>query len=170
MDGGPVSRLRGEEGVTLVELMVSMAIMTLVIALAGPTLLSAMEATNRVERTQSTVDDAQLIVARLDRELRSATCISAPAVNASGNTLTFDMLTASGEAEVTYSVTVGGVSRTEGSATEVLANDVGATTTAFTQVATPLRTIEVAIPLVSANGGSFVLRTTIAGRNAWRSC
>lgn len=163
-----MSRLRGDAGVTLIELLVSMTIMTLVMALAGPTLLSAIGATNRLQHTQSAIDDAQRIAARLDRELRSAVCISSPAENASGNDLVFDRLDGT---TITYAVTSGQVSRQEGlAAAQVLATRVGATTTAFTQIATPLRTVEVAIPIQSDNGGSFLLQTTIAGRNAWRKC
>ncbi|MPY94524.1 MAG: prepilin-type N-terminal cleavage/methylation domain-containing protein [Acidimicrobiia bacterium] len=163
-----MSRLRGEDGVTLIELLVSMTVMGLVMALAGPSLLSAIGATNRLQHTQSAIDDAQLVAARLDRELRSALCISNPAENTSGNQLVFDRLDGT---KVTYAVTAGQVSRQEGmAAPQVLATRVGATTTAFTQIATPLRTIEVAIPIQSDNGGTFLLQTTIAGRNAWRSC
>lgn len=161
-------RLRGQDGVTLVELLVSMTIMGLVLVLAGPSLLSAMGATNRLQNTQSAIDDAQLVAARLERELRSAVCISSPAQNASGNDLVFDRLDGT---TVTYSVTGGQVSRQEGtSAPQVVATRIGSTTAAFTQVATPLRTVEVAIPMQSDNGGSFVLKTAVAGRNAWRSC
>lgn len=160
--------LRGEDGVTLVELLVSMTIMGFVLVLAGPTLLSALGATNRLQATQSAIDDGQLVVARLERELRSAVCISSPAENASGSELVFDRLDG---ARITYTVTDGEVSRREGTGTpQVLATEVAATTSAFTQVATPLRTVEVAIPMKSDSGGSFLLKTAIAGRNAWRSC
>jgi hypothetical protein len=47
---------------------------------------------------------------------------------------------------------------------------VGSTTTAFTQLSTPLRTVYVNIPIRSANGGEFYLQTTVAGRNAWKPC
>lgn len=165
-------RLRHDEtGVTLIELLVSMAIMGIVITLAGPTLISAISSTNRLQRTADAVDDAQLVSARLDHELRSATCIREPAENQSGNVLEFDTISGGSLSTVRYSVAGGTISRRQDPGPDVvLATRVGVTGAAFTQLATPLRTIELRVPLQSLNGGTFVLETTIAGRNAWRSC
>ena len=41
---------------------------------------------------------------------------------------------------------------------------------AFTQNLTPLRTLDIDIPIRSAQGGKFDIVTTIAGRNSWRTC
>jgi prepilin-type N-terminal cleavage/methylation domain-containing protein len=165
-------RGHGDDGVTLVELLVSMTIMGIVIALAGPTLLSAMNATNRLQLTSAAVDDAQFVSARLDRELRSAICVSLPPVNtAGGNVLEFVTLDGGAQSTVTYTVAGGEISRSQNLGPAfVLATMVGPSTTVFKQIATPLRTIEVKLPVTSRNGGSFLLETTIAGRNAWRSC
>lgn len=164
-------RLGGEAGVTLVELLVTMTVMTVMMILVGGTMISAMTATGRLQASQSAVDDATLLSARLDRELRSAQCISAPAENASGNILTFLTLTNGTQSMVTYRVEGGKVIRqADLNPDQVLIQNVGTTLTAFKQVVTPLRTVEVAIPIKSANGGTFLMQTTVAGRNAWRSC
>ena len=164
-------RLRGEAGVTRVELLVTMAVMAVLMGIVGPMLISAMTATNRLERTGSAVDDARLVVAQLDRELRSAQCISAPGENQAGNELTFRMLTEVGQSTLTYQVSGATLSRqADGGAKRELISSVGATGTAFRQVVTPLRTVQVNIPIRSGNGAEFLLQTTIAGRNAWRSC
>jgi prepilin-type N-terminal cleavage/methylation domain-containing protein len=169
--GPEAARGRGERGVTLVELVVSMAVMAILLGLAGPTLISALTSTDRLQRTQAAIDAAKLVSARLDRELRSAQCISTPAENASGNILVFRTLANGTQATVTYRVSAGSVTRQQDlDPEEVLITNVGATTSAFQQLVTPLRTVAVNIPIRSANGGSFVLQTTIAGRNAWRSC
>lgn len=164
-------RLRGEDGVTLVELLVTMTVMTVILVLVGSVLISALNATNRLDNTQAAVDQARLLSARLDRELRSAQCISTPAENASGNVLTFLTLANSTQSTVTYTVGGGKVTRqADLGAVEVLVTNVGSTATAFKQAVTPLRTIDVAIPIASKNGGTFMLQTTVAGRNVWRSC
>jgi general secretion pathway protein J len=172
--GGPrtaASRSRGEAGVTLIELLVTMTVMSVMLILVGGTLISAMTATGRLQASQAAVDDATLLSARLDRELRSAQCISAPAENASGNILTFLTLANGTQSVVTYRVESGKVIRqADLNPDQVLIQNVGTTLAAFKQVVTPLRTVEVAIPIKSTNGGTFLMQTTVAGRNAWRSC
>ncbi|MGD9701842.1 MAG: type II secretion system protein J [Acidimicrobiia bacterium] len=164
-------RRHPDAGVTLIELTVSMFVMSLVMVAFLSTLTSAMNSSGRLQRSTEAVDEARLVSARLDRELRSAECISAPAENMAGNTLVFRTL-ADGEVEtITYRVSAGHVTRQEGLGAEhVIITNVGTSTNAFEQVVTPLRTVRVRIPIRSANGGTFSLETTIAGRNAWRSC
>lgn len=160
-----------DRGATLVELMVTMLVMGIVSVLVSSTLISAFTATNRMQRTTAAIDDARLVSQSLDRELRSAMCISSPDENTSGNTLTFVTLANGTEKTLTYVVAAGGVTRQEGLGDpRVVITNVGVTTTAFTQIVTPLRTVQVRIPIKSENGGEFYLQTTVAGRNVWRSC
>jgi type II secretory pathway pseudopilin PulG len=157
--------------VTLVELLVTMAVMTALMTMVGPMLVSAMTATNRMERTTDAANDARLVAAQLDRELRSAECISSPAENQSGNVLIFRTLADGTQSMITYRVTGNDMTRQVDLGSERrLISTVGSTTTAFRQVVTPLRTVQVDIPITSKNGGTFLLQTTIAGRNTWRTC
>lgn len=160
-----------EQGMTLVELMISMAVMAIVTGLAASTMLLSQRTTNRIEKSAEAVDAARLLSAELDRELRSAVCILSPGENLSSNILTFQTLAAEDVMVLSYSVAYGIVTRTENlGEPRTVITDVGLTTTAFKQVTTPLRTIEVNIPIRSENGGEFNLQTTVAGRNAWRAC
>jgi prepilin-type N-terminal cleavage/methylation domain-containing protein len=160
-----------DEGVTLIELMISVLVMSIAMAMAGTILIVAQRATSRMETSQSTIDDARLLSATLDRELRSAICITAPGENQTGNTLTFQTIAADAVATLTYTITNGAVTRTDGLGQPLTVIDgVGATSTAFRQVTTPLRTVIVNIPIRSVTGGEFQLQTTVAGRNAWRAC
>jgi prepilin-type N-terminal cleavage/methylation domain-containing protein len=160
-----------DRGVTLVELVIGMAVMAIVTGMAASTLLLSQRATNRIEKTVTAVDAARLLSAELDRELRSAVCILSPGENVSSNTLSFQTLAAEQVVVLTYSVAFGIVTRTENlDEPRTIITDVGLTTTAFKQVTTPLRTIEINIPIRSENGGEFNLQTTVAGRNAWRAC
>jgi type II secretory pathway pseudopilin PulG len=156
---------------TLVELVISMAIMAIVTGIAASTLILSQRTTNQIEKSAEAIDAARLVSAELDRELRSAVCILSPGENLSGNTLTFQTLAGEEVMVLSYSVAFGIVTRTENlSQPRTVITDVGLTTTAFKQVTTPLRTIEVNIPIRSENGGQFNLQTTVAGRNAWRAC
>lgn len=164
------SRAR-DSGVTLVELMIALAVMGIAAAISASTLLLAQRATNQLDATAAAVDAARLVSAELDRELRSATCISSPGENLSSNTLTFQTLAGSDVVVLTYSVAFGAVTRTENlGVPRTVISGVGSTASAFTQLTTPLRTVFVNIPIRSANGGEFYLQTTVAGRNAWRPC
>jgi type II secretory pathway pseudopilin PulG len=162
---------RHDAGTTIVELLVALAVMAIAMVMIASTLISAQRMTNRVENSSTAVDSARLASAMLDRELRSAVCISSPGENATSNTLTFQTLAGEGFEVLTYVVGDGALTRATNLGQAVtLVRGVGATTTAFRQVTTPLRTIVVDIPIRSDNGGEFHLQTTVAGRNAWRSC
>jgi prepilin-type N-terminal cleavage/methylation domain-containing protein len=160
-----------DRGFTLFEIMIGVAIMAIVTAISASTLILAHNATNRLDNTAVAIDSARLLSAELDRELRSATCIETPAENTSGNTLTFQTLSGTDLVVLTYSVALGAVTRSENlESPRTIITGVGTTTTAFTQLSTPLRTVFVNIPIRSANGGEFNLQTTVAGRNAWKPC
>jgi len=149
-----------------------MAVMTVFMALVGPMLVSAMTATKRLEASSAALDAARLAAAQLDRELRSAQCISNPGENQSGNVLEFRTVLADGtQSTLTYRVVGNQLTRkADLGADRLLISTVGTTASAFTQVVTPLRTVQVNLPIRSANGGEFLLQTTIAGRNAWSNC
>ncbi len=160
-----------DHGTTLIELMISMLVMAIGMAIIASTLLLAEQATHRIEKTSEAIDAARLLSASLDRELRSAVCITSPGENLYSNTLTFQTLSAEVVSVLTYTVVDGAVTRRENlGEPRTIISEVGTTTTAFKQVTTPLRTVVVDIPIRSENGGQFQLQTTIAGRNAWRSC
>jgi len=163
-------RARSDEGTTLVELLVAVAVSAVVMLVVGMTLVSATRGTRLLEHTSEAVDEARLASARIDRELRSATCISSPAENTTGNMLAFDTVADGVPHHVTYAVDDDELVRREGGKEVVVVTPIGATAGAFRLVSTPLRTVEINLPVESANGGSFVLATTIAGRNAWRTC
>lgn len=164
-------RRHRDRGTSLVELMVSLGVMGVAMAIVGSTLILGQRATTRMERSEVAIDDARLLSATLDHELRSAICISAPSENGAGNTLTFQTLASDDIVRLTYSVGAGVVTRTAGlGLPRTVITGVGVTTTAFRQVTTPLRTVVVDIPIRSSNGGEFRLQTTVAGRNAWRAC
>jgi prepilin-type N-terminal cleavage/methylation domain-containing protein len=160
-----------DRGSTLIELMIALAVMAIGMTIVASTLSLVQQATNRIENTTNAIDNARLLSSSLDRELRSAICITSPGENVSGNTLTFQTLASTELVVLTYAVFNGAVTRTENlGQPRTVISGVGTTVTAFRQVTTPLRTVVVDIPIRSVNGGEFHLQTTVAGRNAWRPC
>lgn len=160
-----------DRGTTIIEMLVVMVVMSIATVMISTTLILSQRVTNRIENSSTAIDAARLVSATLDRELRSAVCISTPTEGTTGNTLTFQTLASGEPATLTYRVEAGAVTRTVNAEhPRVVITDVGTTAGAFQQVMTPLRTVVVRIPIRSANGGEFNLQTTIAGRNAWHRC
>jgi prepilin-type N-terminal cleavage/methylation domain-containing protein len=166
-----------DRGSTLIELVITMAVMSVAMTIVAATLVLVQRATNQIEASSSAVDAARLVSAGLDRELRSADCISSPVENALSNTLIFrTTISAGGPVMLTYEVDYAArtVTRTEGvDQPRTVITVVGpenVSTPAFHQINTPLRTLVIDIPIESDNGGVFHLLTTIAGRNSWRPC
>lgn len=167
----PVVRTERDRGTTLIEMLIVLVVMSIATVMISTTLILSQRVTERIENSSDAIDAARLVSASLDRELRSAVCISAPAEGTTGNTLTFQTLASGKPSTLTYRVNAGTVTRTENAAPpRVVITGVGTTSTAFQQVMTPLRTVVVRIPIRSTNGGEFNLQTTIAGRNAWHRC
>jgi type II secretory pathway component PulJ len=164
--------IRRDSGTTVVELMVTLAVMSIAMAIIAAMLIVVQRSTNQIENSSTAIDSARLMSATLDRELRSAVCITSPEETKSGNVLTFQTIASDRVVVLTYTVIAGAmVTRSQDlSAARTVVEGVGSTTTAFKQLNTPLRTIVVDIPIQSVNGGEFHLQTTIAGRNAWHRC
>jgi type II secretory pathway pseudopilin PulG len=185
-------------GTTLLELVITLAVMSIAMTMVAATLILVQRATNQISASSSAIDDARLLSAQLDRELRSADCISSPGDNMFSTTLTFrTTINRQTPVVLTYQVDYGVgtengiVTRSEGVGqprtvmsvvgppptdltTGLRKKDLaGLTIEPFKQVSTPgpsLRTIVVDVPIRSGNGGVFHLLTTIAGRNSWRPC
>jgi len=99
-----IARARSEEGVTLTELMVVLMLMGIVSVIFSTAIVSALRSTRNAEGVARSNDDVRLVIATLDRELRSASQICTPGPALAGDTLTFETRTASGTETVTYRV------------------------------------------------------------------
>ena len=83
-------RFRSEEGVTLPELMVTIMILSIVGVVFTSVLVSSMEATRNIDGAARTNDDLRLVLATMDREIKSASQICYPDVGYSSNQLIFE--------------------------------------------------------------------------------
>jgi prepilin-type N-terminal cleavage/methylation domain-containing protein len=81
---------RSDRGVTLPELMVTIAILSIVGVVFTSVLVSSMEATRNVEGAARTNDDLRLVLATMDREIKSASQVCFPSVGYSSNALIFE--------------------------------------------------------------------------------
>lgn len=68
----PGGRLQGEDGFTLVELLVTMAILTVVLAFVTGTVVSALRTQRRQTAQVAALNDAKLAFERVTRDIRGA--------------------------------------------------------------------------------------------------
>lgn len=170
-------RARQQAGTTLIEVTVAMALVSVVLGVFLPTLVSATKKARPLQVQSESVDELRRALASIGRELRSAECVAEPLPNVSAiDRLRFTTHANNRTYEVTYRVEGGQLLRQEtGQATAQVAADFlvadPAGAGAFEHIATPRRTVNISFH-VQINPQSRVrdISTVIAGRNAWRVC
>lgn len=171
-------RCRAERGMTVVELVIAMSLLTAIVAVFGPVMASSFNAANVTQNESRALDEIRNAVARVDRELRSTVCITTPAAGASSNALTFTTHAHDGvhtnAYEVTYAVDSNGyLTRTVGTETSQVGEGIVVTSKEFKHTADPGERASVAIDLQVRFESSHTPRritTEIAARNAWEAC
>jgi len=166
-----IARSRSESGVTILELVMSMTLISIVSAVFLPVLDTATRSVRPLQAQSVAVDDLRSSLAMIGRELRSALCITQPSANGpSGNVLRFTTEANDQQYEVTYTVTNGTLLRQVTNQSQVILVGTGLTGqgAACTYIATPRRTVKVDFtyqPDPTQPGRE--LSTVMAGRNAW---
>ena len=84
MKASIVGRCRDERGMTLVELLVAMFVLSIVTAIFGSTLASVQSAVVREDRYSQANDQVRLAMEQLDREIRSGNVLYDPATPLAG--------------------------------------------------------------------------------------
>lgn len=169
-------RFGAQHGVTLVEMMVAMGLLSTVAAVFLPLMESSMRSLRPLQAQSQAVDDLRVALASIGRELRAAECVSAPTANGpAGNQLRFTSLAShtSASYEVTYTLGGGKLHRqvTGSAGAQVVVTGLVDTGDAFTQHSTPRRTVRVRLLVQPYPEGPVrELGTIMTGRNAWRSC
>ena len=164
-------RCRGERGFTLVEMMIAVALFGTVTAIFAPVLVSSMRSTDALSNESRALDEIRVAVSRIDRELRSAESVSAPAQGTSGSALSFRTYAGTGGAyDVTYQVVDGALQRDEGGQTSTIGVGLVVTSEEFTYTCNPGQPASITIKFqvrFESSHDPRLLTTTIAGRNAW---
>ncbi|MDQ1374911.1 MAG: hypothetical protein QOJ09_2249, partial [Actinomycetota bacterium] len=97
-----VRQRRDERGVTLIELMIAMMILTIVGPITASVMVSTLRAGQATENQSRVVDELRLQMYAISRELRSAECIAAPSVaDTPGATLQFATESQTGSSSTT---------------------------------------------------------------------
>lgn len=165
-------RWRLDQGISAVEVMVATTLMVAVVAVVGPVMASSFGSGATLQDESRAADELKLAVERIDREVRAAECIHAPAAGSSGSLLSFRThVGTGGPFDVSYRVEDGDlVRRVDGDQT--VAEGLVASGSEFTHSASVGSRAKIAIAFDVAVGtsGTRHLETTITGRNAWTSC
>jgi prepilin-type N-terminal cleavage/methylation domain-containing protein len=170
-----MKRLRGaESGLTLVEVVVAVSLLSIVSAVFLPILATASRSVHPMEVQSQSIDSLRNALASIGREMRSAACVTEPAANAgASNRLRFTTDANNSTYEVTYTATAGQLLRQVTGESSVTLVETGLVNPgdAFTHIATPRRTVKVAFHFQPDPKRPVLdLSTVVAGRNAWHAC
>ena len=168
------ARARGEEGITVVELVVSSSLLLIVAAVFLPIMATSSRSVRPMQVQSQSIDSLRNALAAIGREMRSAACVTEPAPNAgAGNRLRFTTDANNSVYEVTYIADDGQLLRqvTGESSVTLLETGLVNPSDAFTHIATPRRTVGVVFHFQPDPTRPVLdLSTVMAGRNAWHAC
>jgi type II secretory pathway component PulJ len=168
------ARARAESGVTLVEVVVTVALLSIVGAVFLPIMATAARSVRPMQVESQSIDGLRNALASIGREMRSADCVTAPVANAGpSNQLRFTTDANNTTYEVTYTATAGQLLRQVTGESSVTLVETGLVnpSDAFTHIATPRRTVKVLFHFQpDPKEPALDLSTVVAGRNAWHAC
>lgn len=171
-------RARGDAGITVVELVVSVALVSIVSAVFLPVMATSSRSVHPMRVRSQTIDSLRNSLSSIGREMRSAACVLEPAAGPSAaaatpsNRLKFVTEANNIEYEVTYIAENGQLIRQVTGENSVLV-ETGLVNPgdAFTHIETPRRTVKVLFHFQpDPDEPALDLSTVITGRNAWDGC
>ena len=169
-----LSRARGEAGITIMELVFTMSLLSFVAAAFLPLLATSSRSVRPMQVQSQSIDSLRNALAAIGREMRSAACVTLPVANAgASNQLRFTTDANNTTYEVTYTATDGQLLRqvTGESTVTLLQTGLVNPADAFTHIATPRRTVKVVFHFQPDPKEPVLdLSTVMAGRNAWHAC
>ena len=166
---------RGESGVTMIEMIVSVMLVSIVSAVFLPIMATSSRSVHPMRVRSQTIDSLRNSLSSIGREMRSAACILEPGPNdPPGNRLKF-RTEANNHSEytVTYIAENGQLLRQveDEDSLQLVESGLVNSGDAFTHIATPRRTVKVLFHFQpDPNEPALDLSTVITGRNAWDGC
>ena len=172
-------RARDESGITVVEVIVSVMLVSVVSAVFLPIMATSSRSIHPMRVKSQTIDSLRNSLASIGREMRSAACVLEPAAAPSAaeatpsNELTFVTEANNTEYTVTYTAENGQLLRQVEGEDIVQLVETGLVNPgdAFTHIETPRRTVKVLFHFQpDPDEPALDLSTVITGRNAWDGC
>ena len=171
-------RARGDAGITVVEMVVSVALVSIVSAVFLPVMATSSRSVHPMRVRSQTIDSLRNSLSSIGREMRSAACVLEPLAGSSAatatpsNRLTFKTEANNSEYTVTYIAENGQLIReVEGENSVLVETGLVNPGDAFTHIETPRRTVKVLFHFQpDPDEPALDLSTVITGRNAWDGC
>jgi type II secretory pathway component PulJ len=172
-------RTRGDAGITVVEMILSVAMVSIVSAVFLPLMATSSRSVHPMRVRSQTIDSLRNSLSSIGRELRSAACVIEPAAGSSAaaatpsNRLKFVTEANNTEYTVTYTAENGQLLRQVEGEDIVQLVETGLVNPgdAFTHIETPRRTVKVLFHFQpDPDEPALDLSTVITGRNAWDGC
>jgi type II secretory pathway component PulJ len=174
MNGRLSARARDEAGISVMELVFTVGLLSIVSAVFLPIMATSSRSVRPMQVKSQSIDSLRNALAAIGREMRSAACVSQPAANATAsNQLRFTTDANNSLYEVTYTATNGQLLRqvTGESTVKLLETGLVNPNDAFTHISTPRRTVKVVFHFQpDPKQPALDLSTVMAGRNAWHAC
>ena len=168
------ARTRADTGLTLVEVVVAVALLSTVSAVFLPLMATSSRSVRPMQVQSQSIDSLRNAMAAIGREMRSAACVTEPVANAgTSNRLRFTTDANNSTYEVTYTASAGQLLRQVTGEDTVTLVETGLVNPAdaFTHIATPRRTVKVLFHFQPDPKEPILdLSTVVAGRNAWHAC
>ena len=169
-----LSRTRAEAGITVMELVFTVGLLSVVSAAFLPIMATSARSVRPMQVQSQSIDSLRNALASIGREMRSAACVTEPAAKAGpSNRLRFTTDANNTTYEVTYSAVDGKLIRQVSGESSVTLLQTGLVNPgdAFTHIATPRRTVKVVFHFQpDPKEPALDLSTVMAGRNAWHAC
>lgn len=171
-------RARGEAGITVVEMIISVALVSIVSAVFLPVMATSSRSVHPMRVRSQTIDSLRNSLSSIGREMRSAACVIEPAAGGTAatatpsNRLKFVTEANNVQSTVTYIAANGQLIREEeGEDTLLIETGLVNPGDAFTHIETPRRTVKVLFHFQpDPDEPALDLSTVITGRNAWDGC
>lgn len=172
-------RARGDAGITVVEMILSVAMVSIVSAVFLPLMATSSRSVHPMRVRSQTIDSLRNSLSSIGRELRSAACVIEPLAGPSAaeatpsNELKFVTEANNTEYTVTYTAENGQLLRQVEGEDIVQLVETGLVNPgdAFTHIETPRRTVKVLFHFQpDPDEPALDLSTVITGRNAWDGC
>jgi type II secretory pathway pseudopilin PulG len=170
--------MRGDAGITLVELLVAMALLALIVPLTFPMLTDTLKVGGRLASQSSALDQLHLAAASVGRDARAATCLklglaSPPPAGTDARAATLVLLVdrAGTPVTVTYDDTGDRLTRSEDGGTPVtVAGGLTGDPMIFTLHPGGHQALVLDLAASVEGADPVTLHVTVTPRAAWQSC
>ncbi|UCG41576.1 MAG: hypothetical protein JSV07_04820 [Acidimicrobiia bacterium] len=99
-----MDRFRSDDGITLVELMITVVLLTIIGVIVGGIMASSLRSTRNLEGAADSNDEVRLVIQQMERDFRSAEQVCEPTGGDTGDSMVIRVQTGSGIETIKYTL------------------------------------------------------------------